>query len=183
MSYQRSKFLDPATLDEAIRQIAELASLENVRLALIGGYAMQFYGSPRLTGDVDMAADGMLGSLPPGEPLSFGGFRTRSPNGVPVDLVLRHDEFRPLYEEAIAQARTLPGAHAPVVTPEHLAAMKMVAGRNGKDDADLEFLIASGVVDLIEARKIIHRFLGPYAAREFDRTVELVQWKKDTGKL
>ena len=58
--------------------------------------------------------------------------------------------------------------------------MKMAAGRRGKDDADLEFLVAAEVVDIAKARRVIQKFLGIYAAREFDQLVRVVHWKRGT---
>lgn len=182
MSSGPKKFLAPEVLAEAVAQVAELAKRERVSILLIGGFAMQHYGSDRLTGDVDFAATDRLDALPRGPALSFGGEQTHAPNGVPVDLVLRNDEFASLYEEAIARGVKPRGMPVPIVRPEHLAAMKMVAGRS-RDTLDLEFLVASHAVAPTKARKVILKHLGPYAAREFDRFVEEVAWKASKGRL
>jgi len=47
-----------------VAQVAEIAEREGIRIALCGGLAMQSYGSPRLTRDVDLVADARLSSLP-----------------------------------------------------------------------------------------------------------------------
>lgn len=180
---ERKRFLDPAVLDRAVREVAALAKEDEIRLILIGGYAMQLYGSPRLTGDIDFAADRIPERFKGGETLSFGGVRSQSSEGVPVAIVLRDDDFASLYTEAVSRGRRMKGVAALVVRPEHLAAMKMVAGRNGKDDADLEFLIASGAIDLAETRRIVRQHLGPYAAKELDQLVDIIKWKKSTGRL
>lgn len=172
----KKKFLSLEVLDEAAREIALAASDEGVRAALIGGYALQLYGSTRLTGDVDVAAAEPIRALPGGKALSFGGYQTEAPSGVPVDLVLRDDDYAPLYAEALERAVEVEGAPMPVATPEHLAAMKMVAGR-ARDQADLEWLVTSGVADVREARRVIKRHLGPYAAGEFDLFVEEARWR------
>lgn len=175
---KRKRFLDPAVLDAAVLEVAEVAQRAGVHLALVGGYAMQLYGSPRLTGDLDFAADSAPAKYHGMPTLSFGGIRTRTSTDVPVDIITREDDFASLYEEAVQTAQVIEGVPVPVVLPEYLAAMKMVAGRSGKDDADLEYLIRSGVVDLEKARGVIKRFLGAYAKKEFDATVALVDWKR-----
>ena len=174
------KFYAPDALSEALAQIAAVAQREGVRVALAGGYAMQLYGSDRLTGDLDLLADKKL-SLPPVKSLSFGGEQVEADNGVPVDLIRRDDDYASLYDEALDTAVITDGISAPVVRSEYLAAMKLAAGR-GKDDLDLAFLVTSGAVDLPTARKIIKKLLGAYAAQEFDSAVSEAQWRKATGR-
>jgi hypothetical protein len=182
MTGKSKRFLDPALLAEALAQVAELAEREGVRIALLGGFALQHYGSDRLTGDIDVVAEERVRGLPPGTALSFGGEQTEAPNGVPVDVVLRDDEYAGLYQEALEHATRVEGMPAPLVRPEHLAAMKMVAARD-RDMLDLDFLIASSVVDAKKARAIIKKHLGPYGAQEFDRIVDEVAWKVSRGKV
>ena len=49
---------------EAAQQVAQLAAKEEVEWALAGGLAMHFYGSPRLTKDVDFIASQDLSLTP-----------------------------------------------------------------------------------------------------------------------
>jgi hypothetical protein len=177
----RKRFLDPETLEEAASEVSELARDEHVRVALIGGYALQLYGSPRLTGDIDVAAEDEIEALPQGKTLSFGGFQSTAPNGTPVDLVLRDDDYTGLYEEAIRESVRMQDVAMPVARLEHIAAMKMVAGR-ARDDADLEWIILSGEADLSEARAIIRRHLGPYAAQEWEQLVDETKWRASRGR-
>jgi hypothetical protein len=169
------KSLDPKLLEQAVREIGDLAEGENVTVALIGGYALQFFGSTRLTGDIDLIADAPIQELEPSKGLSFGGQRTVAPNGVPADIVVRDDDFRELYEDALDHV-TDAGAPIPIVQPEYIAAMKLVAGRR-RDFDDLEFLIRQGVIDVPKTKQIIRTHLGPYAAREFQAFVDEVQWR------
>ena len=67
-----------------------------------------------------------------------------------------------------------------VVGDEYLIAMKMVAGRP-KDDADLEFLIADGGVDLERARTVVSEHLGPNAVDELERYCDEVAWRRSRG--
>lgn len=181
-SGEQKKFRDPGALAEAAGQVAELAQLEGVRVALLGGLAMHLYGSDRLTGDVDFVSEGSLSSLPSGPLLSFGGVKTTAPNGVPVDLVVRSDDYAELYGEALDRAQALPEVPWLVVRPEYLAAMKMIAGRP-RDENDLAHLILSGHLDLALAKAVIRRHLGPYAVTEFERTVEEVKWMASRGRI
>lgn len=177
MTSNHKRFLDPKQLENAVAEVAALAEREGIRVVLIGGFALQYYGSDRLTGDVDFAADGVLAGLPAGKALSFGGVQTQTAGGIPVDLVVRDDDYRALYEEAINKATRVEGLGVPLVLPEYLAAMKMAAARD-RDALDLEFLLRARVVEQVKARQIIYRHLGPYAAQEFDRVVDEVEWKR-----
>jgi predicted HAD superfamily Cof-like phosphohydrolase len=181
--YKKAKMASPDELVEAGIEVAALAKKASVRAALIGGAALQMYGSTRLTVDLDVAAEDKIG-LPRGKVLSFGGEQTcvtlESGVVVPVDLVVRRDEFRTLYEDAIAYATRMPESPLLVARPEHLAAMKMVAGRP-KDDLDFAFLVSSGVLDEKKARRLIKRLLGAYAAIEFDRQVVEARWRAERG--
>jgi hypothetical protein len=177
----RSKFLAPEVLDEAAEQVAEIAEREQVAVALCGGYALQYFGSPRLTGDIDVVADRTISGLPAGPELSFGGEKTTAPNGTPVDLIVRDDDFAELYESALEEAKQPQDVPMPVVSPEYIFAMKMVAGR-ARDFADIEWLIISGAIDLAKTRRIVMEHLGPYAAQEMDRLVEEAEWKAERGR-
>jgi hypothetical protein len=147
---------------------------------IVGGLAMQHYGSDRLTGDVDVAAGRVLAGLAPVRDLTFGGVAAVTPAGLPVDLIVRNDVYADLFDEAIFAGVRVPDLPAPVVRPEYLVAMKMVAGR-GKDWLDLEALLALGVVDLARARAVVGKHLGPFAVQEFDRIVEEVAWRTSGG--
>lgn len=174
MTYIKNKTpLDPKLIDDAISEVNELAEREGVRIAIIGGLAMQAYGSDRFTFDVDFIADSLISSLT-GTDLSFGGVRSQLSNGIVVDVIVREDAQAPLYEAALSS--TVGGENGSIVAPEFIAAMKFWAGRP-KDDLDLEFLIASGQLDLDALRKILRNYMGAYAVTDFDRVLEEVAWK------
>lgn len=172
----KKRFLSPEILEEAAIEIAVISKEEGVRAALIGGYALQLYGSSRLTGDLDVVSERAIDALPEGKSLSFGGYQTNTPNGVPVDVVLRNDDYAGLYENALFAAVNIPESQLPVVQLEYIAAMKMVAGR-ARDEADLEWMITSDSIDLPRTKIIIRRHLGPYAVQEFNRIVEQSRWR------
>lgn len=172
------KFPSAERLQEAIAQVAEMANAANQQVILIGGCAMALYGSDRLTHDVDFAANKHLGTLVRQGGLLFGGEQSFAPNGVPVDYVVRSDDFRTLYVAAIAEAQFIDGVPMPVVRPDYLVAMKMAAGRD-KDLSDIAFLLGTpGLVNRKIARDIVRRHMGAYAAQEFDGLVEEAEWKK-----
>jgi Nucleotidyltransferase of unknown function (DUF6036) len=178
---KRHKFLAPEKLEEAVAEVAYLADQGKMQVALIGGFALQLYGSPRLTGDIDVVAKTRVRGLPAGEALSFGGIQTCAPNGVPVDWVIRNDAYTRLYDEALRRAGRIRGVPILVVRPEYLVAMKMVAGRT-KDAADLEWILISGAVDVKAARVVVERHLGPYGAQELDQLVVESRWKASRGR-
>ena len=108
----RYEFLSPEILDQAVVDITEIARESGVRLVLVGGYAMQLYGSPRLTANVDVATLEMLESLEPEQELSFGGAQVRAPNGVPVDIIVRNDEYAPPVQQGHKNSKVCTGGSA-----------------------------------------------------------------------
>lgn len=179
MARTRKKFIDPAAAEVAIAEIEALAQREGVRVALVGGLAMQIYGSDRMTADLDFIADGPL-PLRDSEPLTFGGVRGLASNGVMVDIIVRDDKYARLYADALVRAIVLDGLN--VVQAEHLAAMKLAAGRP-KDDLDLEFLVTSeDAMDRAAAREIIRHYLGEYAAEDFDSIADEAEWKAERSR-
>lgn len=180
------KALAPFLLAEVATILGELATRQKTAVALVGGFALQYFGSPRLTGDVDVIAAGPLRALEPTESLNFGGQKTTvvAPGNevvganvlVPVDVIVRDDEFSGLYEAALDHVVDR-GAPLPIVEPEYIAAMKLVA-RRPKDEEDLAFLVTSKVIDLDKAERVIRKHLGgAFAAREFRSFVEEAIWR------
>lgn len=126
---------------EAAQKIGQLATQEEIEWALAGGLAMHFYGSPRMTKDVDIIASNHL-SLTPQHPLSFGGSSYVLQVGkynVQVDWIVRSDGYRELYRHALKEAVHLPNGLR-VITPEWLVILKFNAGRQ-KDLDDIVFLL------------------------------------------
>jgi hypothetical protein len=178
---QKRPLLSPEKLRQAVREVASLTAKLPEKPVLIGGLAMQMYGSDRLTGDIDFASTRPLPPiLPRGKSLSFGGTQTTAPNGVPIDWVVRDDDFAGLYESAIDHAQRVAGVPVLVATPEYLVAMKLVAGRR-RDVDDIEHLVLSEAVNVTVARRVIREMLGAYAAREFDGLVEEMRWRASRG--
>lgn len=179
-SGKKTRFLDADEIERGIGEVARLATEQGVHVALIGGAALQLLGFDRLIKDIDFAADRMIDGLEEQGSLEFGGIKATTSSGVPVDLVIRDDKYRALYEAAVDNATRVEGVPVFVVSGEYLIAMKMVA-RSPKDDADLEFLIGDGGVDLERARTVVSEHLGPYALDELERYCDEVAWRRSRG--
>src|SRR5262249_50714288 len=135
----------PAMLD-GIVAFARFAELENLRWYLFGAQAVAIYGVPRTTADIDITLDLGPRSLDRlVTPLERAGFAprisgppfaietriypvTHEPTGWNFDLVLAGPglEQRFLDEARIIDAGRL---RIPVIAPEHLVALKILAGR------------------------------------------------------
>lgn len=175
------RLLGTEDIERALQEVAWIARRERTRVLLVGGVALYYYGSERLTADVDVVAQiPPPPDLPDEGTLSFGGIRTRTPGGVPLDWITRDDDFAHVFREALDNGCTLPGVPIPVVGREYLVAMKMISGRD-KDDQDLIALLQSGEVDIPNARRIIKRLLGAYAAQDFDGRVLEAEWRAARG--
>ena len=118
------RFLSREALMAAAKHVA--ATHPNERIAIVGGTAAQIWGAPRLTSNLDVIAESDLGYK--GEPSTIGGVRTVE-GGIELNVITRLDEWARLYEDALYAAVRVEGVPLPVVTPEFLVAMKMVAGR------------------------------------------------------
>lgn len=154
--------LDEESAIEAIETVAEIAEENGVDWALVGGLAMALYGSDRTTKDIDIIADGLLPLEKVGDLLQ-GGERYHiktSKKEVAVDWIIRKDEFKKLFAQALEEAVKINGV--PVLTPEWLVILKFIAERF-KDQEDAIFLLSrKGLVDrnLIK-EKIINLFGKP----------------------
>ena len=158
--------IDTETGVKAVKQFAALAKDKNIDWALVGGIAMHFYGSPRLTKDVDVIASAIL-PLEAERSLGFGGARYKVRVGkkqIPLDWIVRDDQARKFYEKALVEAYLLPNG-VPIVTPEWLVILKYIAGRF-KDQQDAVFLLKQkGLTNRkLIRRKIIDNFGGEYWA-------------------
>jgi hypothetical protein len=60
---RRKRFLSTETLDRVANEMTRLARRQKVKAAVVGGLAMQIYGSDRLTMDVDFIADRLVKGL------------------------------------------------------------------------------------------------------------------------
>ena len=150
---------------EILGVLKELSELK-VSIALCGGAALQFYGSWRLTANVDVLAEGPLPGYESGKRLFFGGYQTLVAS-VPVQVIIRNDDSRDYYEAARRAARPLQDSFIPIVSPEFMALLKLDTRRR-LDELDLEELMLSGHVDFAKCRKLFKLHLGLGAAHEFE---------------
>jgi hypothetical protein len=133
--------LDEESAIEAIETVAEIAQENNVNWVLVGGLAMALYGSDRMTKDIDIIAAKLLPLEKVGE-LRQGGERyliKTAKKEVAVDWIIRKDEFKKLFSEALKDAVKI--KDVPVLTPEWLVILKFIAGRF-KDQEDAVFLLS-----------------------------------------
>jgi hypothetical protein len=145
------EMLDTESATEAIEIVGNLADANDVNWALCGGIAMQVYGSPRLTKDIDFIASQTL-PLPISRRLSFGGERYEvqtTKKKVDVDWIKRLDGWRLLYEQALKDAVKI--NNVPIITPEWLVLLKWFANRF-KDQEDAVFLLRQK--SLVDRRKL-----------------------------
>jgi len=174
---------NPAVLLAAASKVAAICMPSGIDVMLVGGLAAQHYGSPLLTGDLDLALDKM--PMIAGKVLSFGGIRTVI-DGVPTDLIVRTDKWRRLYDAAQNSSRKVSTLPVPIVPVGFLIAMKMVAGRD-KDHLSIEHLLGHDTRKSHkyheEARVVVAKYLGEFALDELDRLVEEARWKDSRGML
>lgn len=170
-----------AEAKDAMADAAQLAAKEGIPVVLGGGFAMQAYGSDRLTQDVDLIAPRLPSFAEEGDDLVFGG-KAIAHKGIPIDIIVRADDYADLYDEAVHKAKSKPSYDVKLVTPEYLVAMKMVAGRP-KDDLDLNFLLSSVKMDPKILKDVVGRFLGRYALSDLSSRIQEAKWMKKAGRL
>ena len=138
---ENSPMIDTETGISAVKKLAKIAEKENVEWALAGGIAMHLYGSPRMTKDVDVIALKRL-NLDAVNPIGFGGESYSVKVGkkqIHVDWIVREDNYRQYYVQALKDANVLKNGIR-IITPEWLAILKYIAGRD-KDLNDIVFLL------------------------------------------
>jgi hypothetical protein len=151
--------------------------------ALIGGLALDAWGIPRATKDADFAVP--IGSAEPAadrikdaegqvRPLRIGGVGVRNEAAqIRIDLIDRRFYYGRLYQEAIAEAKAsgrrvqVGDRSVPLVSLEHLLAMKLVSGEP-KDDVDARRILDLRALDYRRARAIVEQHLGHATANRLD---------------
>lgn len=183
----QGKFLSTDQINNTTKLVVEQWRVGG-RIALIGGAALNFYGSDRFTKDVDFIADDTTpaddaADLKRISGLSFGGSRYMAPDQVPVDVIVREDQNASLYGEALDRAEPTDEGFL-IVTPEYLAAMKYQAMR-GKDEIDLLWMLAQkGLVNAKKAEAVIREHCGGHrAAKEFRLMVKEATWREEEGEF
>ena len=148
---------------DAVVAFARLAERENLRWYVFGAQAVAIYGVPRTTADIDITLD--LGDRSLDRlvgPLRRAGFVprisdpsfavetriypvTHEPTGWNLDLVLAGPG---LEQRFLDEARIVAAGrhHIPVIAPEHLVTLKVLAGRP-KDLEDVRGLLRIADLD------------------------------------
>lgn len=153
-----------APAHQALVAFARLARRERLRWYVFGAEAVNLYGFPRRTADLDLTID-----LEARDPVAFAallrtaGFASRfrdeefirttrvipvvhAASGLPVDLVLAGPGLEQLFLER-ARPRRIGGIQVPVIAPEHLVVTKLIAHRP-KDVEDVRELLALRAANL-----------------------------------
>jgi len=170
------KFLGPAQVEAALDEVSRLAGSRS-NVALAGGVAMQLYGSNRLTTNVDVIAPDDIPGLERVKPLSFGGWQCRDSHGTVIDVIVRNDEYRDLYDDALLRAQPISCMDILVARPEHLVVMKMQAGRR-KDEDDIVSVLKAGTVDLDLAKTLVRQYLGRASVKDLESYVKEAEWRR-----
>lgn len=174
------KFLSPEQIETALTEVAKIASDSGSEIALIGGVALQLYGSDRLTKDVDFVADCYFDGLTDVTEINIGGFQGKTQSGIPVDVLIG-GEYAKLRIASLSHAVNEPDLGVSVVALSYIMALKFVAGR-AKDEEDIRTMLRLGAVDVLETLKVIRRYVGAYAEKSFQSVVEEAEWKRDRDR-
>ena len=151
---------------EAINIIRQMAFKNEIDWAVCGGIAMAIYGSPRLTKYVDIIAskrlpldkERIIGHLKQGGEHFIVETKNRE---VPIDWILRNDDFKAFYHEALKDAVMID--EIPILTPEWLVILKFIAGRF-KDQEDAVYLLREkDLVNRDKIRELITKVFGANA--------------------
>jgi len=176
----KERFITTEQINSILRTVREWSESTGSVAALAGGVAMQAFGSPRLTKDVDFVVAGVpeLGLTRLG-PINFGGEAFIAADGAKVDFIVRNDEYKDLYDHALENTSTTSDG-IQIVSPEHLATMKLAA-REPKHILDLQWLLNQPrLVDRKKAQNLVYRFLGgKYALDDFMNLMDRTDYERE----
>ncbi|MBI2899750.1 MAG: hypothetical protein HYY17_06165 [Planctomycetes bacterium] len=176
---------------EELLDLAKKVHAESARLgipsAVLGGLAMNLYGSARLTKDVDFVSDRLIDPPPAGlspmRKIAFGGEVYGTDRGIDVDWIVREDHYAGLYREALLGATT-EMEDLPVVGIEFLAAIKFAASvRNPKHYDDLLFLLVHPDIDLTKTKNIVFKHVGgAFGVEQLEAAIDEAVWRKGSSE-
>jgi hypothetical protein len=164
-----AKAVEPAA--QALVDFAALADRQRIRWYVFGAEAVNLYGFPRKTADLDLTID--LGERKTSElvpQLERAGFQPRFSDEafiratrvipvvhlrttLPVDLVLAGPGLEQLFLDSVTFER-IAGTRIPVIAPEHLIVTKVLAARP-KDLEDVRELVAIRTIDRREVVSLL----------------------------
>ena len=142
---------------EAAREVQDFLRRSGSEFCFIGGVALQRWGQPRFTRDVDLTLLCPLGSEAGAIDRILGGFSGRIPDarafalknrvilaqtaaGIPVDVALGGFDFERRCVERASEFDFGPGLSLRTCSAEDLVVLKAFAGR-GQDWVDVEYVI------------------------------------------
>jgi len=142
---------------EAAREVQDFLRSSGSEFCFIGGVALQRWGQPRFTRDVDLTLLCPLGSEAETIDRVLGGFSARMPDarafalknrvilaqtaaGIPVDVALGALDFEHRCVERASEFDFGPGLNLRTCSAEDLVILKTFAGR-GQDWVDVEYVI------------------------------------------
>lgn len=153
-------YIPPKVLHALRTASANLTRL-NIPHAICGGVAVGAYGHVRATKDVDFLSGdeafvftpGGLAMMAPGVPFAI--------DGIPTDMVPLHNVATPNQDlsflaHELEEPYDLDGM--PVVSPEALILMKLVAFRS-KDQEDVRAVLAAGATSQKRVRNYIDKYV------------------------
>jgi len=176
------------TPEEALVDVTARLTRLGVAHALVGGLAISIRAEVRFTRDVDLAiavdsdsdveritralaGEGfaLVAVVEQDEKKRIAIARLRSPSGIVIDLLAASSGVEREIVEAARETPELPSV--PIATSEHLLAMKVLSMRDARlqDRLDARGLLAIGLVDLAEVRRV----LSLIEARGFGRGQDL----------
>ena len=178
---------------EAAREILDWLDAAGWRACVIGGLAVQRWGEPRLTQDVDLTVlvglgdearfiDGVLGRFDGRRPdarrfaLTYRVLLVRASVGVPLDMALGSTQFEIDSVDRSSNWEIEPGRVIRTCSAEDLVVHKLIAGRP-RDVADVESIVARqlGHLDSERVRRTLAAFAelkeDPELSRPFERAL------------
>lgn len=170
----------------AAQEIQDFCRARKWRFCIIGGLAVQRWGEPRFTRDVDLTLLTGFGNEPAFVDELLLGFRPRladardfalrnrvvlllSAEGVPIDLALGAMPFEEAAVRRATSYRVAPGAELATCGAEDLVVFKAFAGRP-KDWLDIEGIVTRQGASL--DAKLVWRELRPLLELKEDAETE-----------
>jgi hypothetical protein len=167
-----------SAVGDALAALRDVLDGAAVPWFLFGAQAIAVRAAPRATQDVDVTIDASRHPLTALVPrLEAAGIFQRYPElaerllrtsavvpmihratGMEIDIVIAGSGLEQCALAAATRVE-IDGVTVPVASSTHLAVMKTLAGR-GKDLDDLRALLASGTVDVTEARDLLRQLEG-----------------------
>lgn len=130
--------------------------------AIIGGHAVTFHGSPRMTDDIDILVSSQNAAtavtqlnLQQVSPLRTGGYSGLTPDGMRIDVVVPD---QPWIEQAVSQA--IQTSYGPMVSAPFLVITKLWDSRGSQDETDvLGVLKRMTDAELNVTRQLVEQYL------------------------